>query len=129
MDKVKFVEDSLWKIWSDMVCLGRKYHFKSFKGCLSQILRSAFLNTLTHIECLKTYRPLKLRQINRATHYSKPYSCFSHQHIYAIWFLLIYCVNKFYAATRGSNWCTWKCWISKRSMKIQTFPHSLLRKN
>ena len=28
MDQVKFVEDSLWKIWSDMVCLGRSYHFR-----------------------------------------------------------------------------------------------------
>ena len=30
MDQVKFVEDSLYKIWSD--------HFKFFKGCLPQIL-------------------------------------------------------------------------------------------
>ena len=31
MDQVKFVEDSLFKIWSDMVCLSRPYHFKFFK--------------------------------------------------------------------------------------------------
>ena len=30
MDQVKFVEDSLYKIWSDL--------FKFFKGCLPQIL-------------------------------------------------------------------------------------------
>ena len=38
IDQVKFVEDSLYKIWSDIVCLGNPYHLKSFKGSLSQIL-------------------------------------------------------------------------------------------
>ena len=37
MDQVKLVEDSLGKIWSDMVRLGRPYPFKSFNGCLPQI--------------------------------------------------------------------------------------------
>ena len=37
------------KIWSDMICLGRPYHFSFFKGCLSQILLGPFLNTFTHI--------------------------------------------------------------------------------
>ena len=30
---------------SDMVCLGRPYHFKFFKGCLPQILLGSLLNT------------------------------------------------------------------------------------
>ena len=32
-----------------MVCLGRPYHLKFFKGCLSQILLIPFLNTLTQM--------------------------------------------------------------------------------
>ena len=32
-----------------MVCLGRTYHFKFFKGCLPQILLGPFLNTLSHM--------------------------------------------------------------------------------
>ena len=47
MDQVKFVEDSLYKIWSDVVCLGRPYHFKLSKGCLPRILLGLFLNTLS----------------------------------------------------------------------------------
>ena len=38
-----------WKIWSDIVCLSRPYHFKFFKGCLPQILLGSFFNTLTQI--------------------------------------------------------------------------------
>ena len=34
-----------------MVCLGRPYHLKLFKGCLPQILLGSFLNNLTHIYC------------------------------------------------------------------------------
>ena len=34
MDQVKFVEDSLLKIWRDIVCLIRPCPFKFFKGCL-----------------------------------------------------------------------------------------------
>ena len=49
MDQVKFVEDSLYKIRKDMVCLGRPYPFNFFKGCLPQILLGPFLNTLSHI--------------------------------------------------------------------------------
>ena len=49
MDQVKFVEDSLWKIWSDMVYLSRRYRFKFFKGCLPQIWLSPFLNTFTQL--------------------------------------------------------------------------------
>ena len=49
MDEVKFVGDSLKKIWSDMVCLNRTYHFKFFKGCLPQILLGIFLNTFSHL--------------------------------------------------------------------------------
>ena len=32
-----------------LVCLGKSYHFKLFKGCLPQILLDTFLNTLTQI--------------------------------------------------------------------------------
>ena len=49
MDQLKFVKDSLQKIWSDMFCLGRPYHFKFFKDCLPKILLEPFLNSLTHI--------------------------------------------------------------------------------
>ena len=49
----KFVEDSLWEIWSDMVCLGTPYHFKFFQGCHSQISLGPFSNTLAHI-CVTT---------------------------------------------------------------------------
>ena len=54
IDQVKFVEDSLQKNWSDMVCLGRSslgrpYHFKFFKGCLPQILFGPSLNTFSQI--------------------------------------------------------------------------------
>ena len=37
------------KIWSDMVCLSRPYHFKIFEGCLPQILLGPFLNILAQI--------------------------------------------------------------------------------
>ena len=37
MDQVKFVNDSLEKIWSDRVFLSKPYHFKFLKGCLPQI--------------------------------------------------------------------------------------------
>ena len=46
MDQVRFVDDSLEKIWSDR---GRPYQFKFFNGCLLQILLGPFLNTLTQI--------------------------------------------------------------------------------
>ena len=32
MDQLKFVEDSLLNIWSDMVCLDRPYHFNFLKA-------------------------------------------------------------------------------------------------
>ena len=35
-----------------MVSLSRPYHFKSFKGCLPQILLGPFLNTLSHFSIL-----------------------------------------------------------------------------
>ena len=46
IDQVKFVEDSLQKIWR------RPYSFKFFKGCLPQIFLSPFLNTL-YSTCLR----------------------------------------------------------------------------
>ena len=41
----KFVKD-----FKDIVCLGRPYHFKFFKGFLPQILLGQFLNTYTFLE-------------------------------------------------------------------------------
>ena len=32
-----------------MVSVSTPYHFKSFQGCLLQILLGPFLNTLTHV--------------------------------------------------------------------------------
>ena len=57
MDQVKFVEDSLWKIWSGMVCFRQTIplHF-FFKGCLGQILLGPFLNTLTQMPKQNTFR-------------------------------------------------------------------------
>ena len=49
MDQVKFVEDSLSKIWRDMVCLSRPYPLSFPEGCLPQILLGSFLNTWTHM--------------------------------------------------------------------------------
>ena len=43
------MENSLCKIWSDMICLARPYHFNFFKGSLPQILLGLFLNNFTHI--------------------------------------------------------------------------------
>ena len=68
MDQVKFVEDSLYKTWSDMVCLGRTYHFKFFKGCLPQILLGPFLNTLTDMQlvfqCYFKYTIVKILEVS-----------------------------------------------------------------
>ena len=49
MEQVKFVKDTLLKICNNMVCVGRPYHFKFFKGCLPQILLGPFLNALTQL--------------------------------------------------------------------------------
>ena len=49
MDQIKFVEGSLQKSLSDLVCLSRPYHFKVFKGCLPHIVLGPFLNTLTQL--------------------------------------------------------------------------------
>ena len=49
MDQVQFAEDSLEKIWRDIVYLRRPYPFKFFKGCLPQILPGSFLNILSQI--------------------------------------------------------------------------------
>ena len=46
---IKICGRRLSKIWSDMVYLSRRYHFKFFKGCLPQNFLGPFLNTLTHI--------------------------------------------------------------------------------
>ena len=55
----------LLKICSDMACLNRSYHFKFFKGCLSQISLGPFLNTLSHMfalyshhHCIAQWRPV-----------------------------------------------------------------------
>ena len=39
-----------------MVCLSRPYPFKSFKGCLPQILLGPLLNTLSHDQTSKEAR-------------------------------------------------------------------------
>ena len=52
---VKFVEDSLYKIWSDIASLSRPYHFNFFKGCITQVLLGPFLKTLTHISFLAPF--------------------------------------------------------------------------
>ena len=52
MDQVKFVEDILDEC---VVCWGRPYHFKFFKGCLPQILLGPFLNTLTQLTYFKHF--------------------------------------------------------------------------
>ena len=36
-----------------MVCFGRPYHFKFFKGCLPEILLGPFLNDLTQLYYIK----------------------------------------------------------------------------
>ena len=46
MDQVKFAEDGFQKIWKDMVCWGRPYHFRFSKGRLPQTSIGSFLNTL-----------------------------------------------------------------------------------
>ena len=60
VDQVNFVEDSLYKIWRDMICLSRPYLFKFFKGCLPQILLGPLLNTFYHlidiVFMVKTFR-------------------------------------------------------------------------
>ena len=54
MDQVKFAHDSLLKNWSDIVCLGRPYHFKFFKDCLPQSLLDPFLDTLSQVSFEQT---------------------------------------------------------------------------
>ena len=44
MEQLKFLEDSLKKIWGDTVCLSR-----FFKGSLPQISLGPFYNTLSHL--------------------------------------------------------------------------------
>ena len=47
-----------------MVCLGRPFHFKFFKGCLPQILLGPFLNTLTYIFA----NPMRLLKESKHSH-------------------------------------------------------------
>ena len=49
MGQVKFVEDTLQNVWRDMVCLGRPYLFKFYKGCFPQVFLGLFLNTWSHL--------------------------------------------------------------------------------
>ena len=55
MDQVKFVEDRLWKISSNMVCLSRPYHFILFKRCLPQILLGPLLNILPQMRLINAF--------------------------------------------------------------------------
>ena len=41
--------DKVFKNGPSKFCLSRPYPFKSFKGCLPQILLGPFLNTLSHM--------------------------------------------------------------------------------
>ena len=45
----KFIENSLLKIWSNMVCLKWPYHFNSYKGCFLQFLHRLLPITLSYI--------------------------------------------------------------------------------
>ena len=47
IEQEKFAED--YKIWSNMVCLGRQFDLKFFKCCFQKILDVQILNTFTHI--------------------------------------------------------------------------------
>ena len=40
-----------------MVCLGRAYDFKIFKGCLPQYLFGPFLNTFTRLQNVPIHYP------------------------------------------------------------------------
>ena len=58
MNQAKSVEEKLYEkfkvIWSVSTdCLNRPYHFKVFKGFLSQILLGPFLNTMLHLKIQK----------------------------------------------------------------------------
>ena len=48
-----------------MICLGRPYHFKFFKGCLPQILLGPFLNTLTDLFLPHVYPKQKFSTLNK----------------------------------------------------------------
>ena len=47
MDQVKIVEDSLLKIWRDIVYFSQTISLQIFKGCLPQILLGPFLSALS----------------------------------------------------------------------------------
>ena len=92
MDQVKFVENSLWNIWTDMVCVGRPYHVKYFKGCLPQILLGSFMNTLIQMSLLfqvHILKNLKVKDLGRVARVSK----------------------KAYKATESEE--LWKCFLYK----------------
>ena len=64
VNQVKFAEDSILKIWSDMICLSRPYHVKFFKDCLPQILLGSFLNTLSYtVFLLVSFWQIKFDQL------------------------------------------------------------------
>ena len=43
-----------------MVCFGRPYHFRFFKGCHPQVLLGPFVNTLSHLFILGRYLDYQL---------------------------------------------------------------------
>ena len=53
-----------------MVCLGRPFHLKFFKGCLPQILLGPFLNTMTQM-CLSSTIPDELKFADIVPGYKK----------------------------------------------------------
>ena len=52
MELVKLLEDSLWKTWSDKVCLNRPFHSKFFKGSLL----GPHLNTFSYLSEANTFQ-------------------------------------------------------------------------
>ena len=69
-----------------MVCLGRTYHFKFFKGCLPQILFGPFLNTLIQLRGVANW---KISQ-----NQPRQYIClFERNKVNVIQFNLIFCVE------------------------------------
>ena len=61
-----------------MVCLGRPYRFKFFKGCLPQILLGLFLNTLTQMINFALIYTNFFKVINKVTFIKKAF-CISIQ--------------------------------------------------
>ena len=53
VDQVKFVEDSIWKIWRDMIFLSRPYPFKFLKAAFHKFCLSALEYFLANISLIE----------------------------------------------------------------------------